>query len=196
MERPRAGSDAGPMAAPDTSTVSVSSTPTVFHPDPEMIRRALRRRSVATLSTVSPAGRPHAATVVYQLVDDTLFVSTHRMSRKARNVAAHPFAAVVVAVRRFPVGPPASVQFQGPATVIAHDDAEIIALVGAGRLDRITAHGELQLDGGCFLRVELPRRAVTYALGMPLWRVLRNPLDTQGEVHLTIDQPSASPGPR
>ena len=42
----------------------------------------------------------------------------------------------------------------------------------------------MELDGGCFLRLALPDRLVTYALGMSLWRVLRNPLDAAGEVAL------------
>ena len=128
----------------------------MFHPDPATIRRAIERRSVATLATVSAIGRPHAATVLYQCVDDALFVSTHRESRKARNVADHGVAAVTIAVRRLPIGPPASIQFQSSATVLANDDPEIIRLAAAGRLDRITGHGELDLDGGCFLRLALP----------------------------------------
>ncbi len=95
-----------------TAGATVVPTRTVFHPDPAKIRRAIERRSVATLATVSPTGRPHAATVLYQCVDDALFVSTDLASRKARNLADHGFAAVTIAVRRLPVGPPASIQFQ------------------------------------------------------------------------------------
>ena len=149
-----------------------------------MIRRAIERRSVATLATVSPTGRPHAATVLYQCVDDALFVSTDLASRKARNLADHDFAAVNIAVRRLPVGPPASIQFQTSVDVLANDDPEVVRLATAGRLDRVTAHGELARDGACFLRLALPARAVTYALGMSLWRVIRNPLDAAGEVDL------------
>jgi Pyridoxamine 5'-phosphate oxidase len=155
---------------------------TVFHPEPAMIRRAIERRSVATLATVSTSGRPHAATVLYQCVDDAVFVSTHRNSRKARNVADHGVAAMTIAVRRLPVGPPASIQFQSAATVLANDDSEIVRLAEVGRLDKITAHGELNLVEVCFLRVALPSRVSTYALGMSLWKAMRNPLDAAGEV--------------
>ena len=99
-----------------TTTTTVEPTPTVFHPDPASIRRAIERRSVATLATASATGRPHAATVLYQCVDDALFVSTHRDSRKARNIADHGVAAVTIAVRRVPIGPPASIQFQCSAS--------------------------------------------------------------------------------
>ena len=141
-----------------TTTTVTTPDPSIVHPDPATIRRAIERRSVATIATVSANGRPHAATVLYQCVDDALFVSTHRDSRKARNVADHGLAAMTIAVRRLPVGPPASIQFQSSAAVLANDDPEIVRLATAGRLDRITAHGEMDLDGGCFLRLALPAR--------------------------------------
>jgi hypothetical protein len=164
--------------------VTAEPAPTLFQPDPAAIRRRIERRSVATLATVSDRGRPHAATVLYQCVDDALFVSTHRESRKARNVAANGVAAVTIAVRRLPVGPPSSVQFQSRATVLANDDPEVVRLAAEGRLDKITSHGELDLEGGCVLRLALPARALTYALGMSLWHVMRHPLDIAGEVDL------------
>ena len=174
-----------------TTTSTIEPVRTVFHPDPAAIRRAIERRSVATLATVSASGRPHAATVLYQCVDDALFVSTDRDSRKARNVAAHGVAAVTIAVRRLPVGPPASIQFQCSAAVLANDDPEIVRLAAAGRLGRITGHGELDRDGACFLRLALPTRVATYALGMSLWRVMRNPLDAAGKATLDSNRPAA-----
>ena len=172
------------LDAMTTTTFPTDSTPTTFRPDPTTVRRTIGRRSVATLATVSAAGRPHAATVLYQLVDDALFVSTSRDSRKARNVADRGVAAVTIAVRRLPVGPPASIQFQSAADVLAADDPELARLASAGRLGRITSHGELDLAGGCFLRLSLPPRIVTYGLGMSLWRLMRTPLDAAGEAVL------------
>lgn len=179
-----------------TNTQTVAPTRTVFHPEPAMIRRAIQRRCVATLATVSTSSRPHAATVLYQCVDNALFVSTSRDSRKARNIAGHGVAAVTIAVRRLPVGPPASIQFQSAAAVVANDDPEIVHLAAAGRLDKITAHGELNLADACFLRLALPTRVVTYALGMSLWQAMRNPLDAAGEVDLTASHQPAATDPR
>ena len=176
-----------------TTTTSAKPTHHVFHPDPAMVRRAIERRSVATLATVSGKGRPHAATVLYQCVDDALFDSTHRESRKARNVADNGVAAVTIAVRRLPIGPPASIQLQSSAAVLTNDDPEVIRLATAGRLNRITAHGEMDIDGGCFLRLALPARVVSSALGMSLWRVIRNPLDAAGEVDLRTSRRSKDP---
>lgn len=170
--------------------------PTSIHPDPSTIRRLIERRSVATLATVSAATRPHAATVLYQLVDDALYVSTDRASRKARNVAERGTVAVAIAVRRLPVGPPSSIQFQTTAQVLASDDLHVVALAAAGRLDRVTSHGELDRSGGCFLRITLPERALTYGLGMSLWQLLRHPLDAAGEVALRTARPNlAAPQP-
>ena len=174
---------------------ATAETHTVFHPNPNKIRRAIERRSVATLATVSSTGRPHAATVLYQCVDDALSVSTHRHSRKASNIAHNGHAAMTIAVRRLPVGPPASIQFQTSAAVLDNDDPEVVRLATAGKLDRITAHGEMALDGGCFLRLALPAHAVTYALGMSLRHVFRHPLDAAGEVSLITDEPLAAPIP-
>ena len=175
-----------------TNTETATLNRTIFHPEPATVRRAIERRSVATLATVSTSGRPHAATVLYQCVDDVLFVSTDRDSRKARNIAAQGLAAVTIAVRRLPIGPPASIQFQSAATILANDDPEIVHLAGAGRLDKITAHGELQREGACFLRLALPTRIVTYALGMSLWQVIRNPLDAAGEVDVHATERAAT----
>ena len=180
------------MTTITTTHTNAPTTPdpasTLVHPDPATIRRAIERRSIATLATVSERGRPHAATVLYQCVDDALYISTSGGSRKARNVAETGAAAVNIAVRRLPIGPPASIQFQASAAVLAIDDPDVVGLAAAGRLDRITSHGELDLDGGCFLRVALPARLHTYALGMSLWRVIRNPLDIAGEVDLHTDR--------
>jgi hypothetical protein len=113
---------------------------------------------------------------LYQLVDDALWVSTHESSRKALNVAANPRVAVTIAVRRIPLGPPAAVHVQATASVVAVDDERVARLVNDGRLKRITSHGELELDGGCFLRIALPARVPIYGLGMSLRRFATDPL--------------------
>ncbi len=145
--------------------------------------RAIAKRSYATLATTSNAGRPHVAGVLYEYVDDALYVSTLRTSRKARNVAANPYAAVVVPIRRVPVGaPPSAVQFQGRAELLDAEGPEITTLVAAGRLGSITGHGELDLPEGCFIRVEVPARVHTYGLGMSLMTLVRDPLGAAGVV--------------
>lgn len=148
----------------------------------DIATRAIARHTYCTLATGST--RPHVAGVIYAAVDDALYVSTLRGSRKARNIAANPRVAVTIPIRRLPIGPPATVQFQGTAEVLAVDDPEVVALAAAGRLKPITGHGELELPDGCVLRIRPGRRLITFGLGMSLLRLIRDPLNTGGSVEL------------
>lgn len=162
-----------------TSTSAPLSTASAAHDDAAQLERtlrAIRRRSFAVLSTVSPAGFPHAAGIAYQAVDTTLYVSTIGASRKARNVAADERVALVIPVRRLPVGPPFTVQLQARATVLGADDPEITALVERGQLGKITAHGELEEPDGCFLRIVPNGPIHTYGIGVSALAVARDPL--------------------
>jgi hypothetical protein len=139
------------------------------------------------VATVSPAGRPHVAGVLYELVGTTMWINTTASSRKARNVAHGGHVGVVVPVRRVPAGgPPSAVQFQADAEVVAVDHPDVVRLVSERRLASITGHGELDLPGSCFIRVELPRRLHTYGLGMSLVSLIRNPLEAAGLVDLDV----------
>lgn len=173
-------------------------TTTTHHPDPSRIMKAIGKHSTCMLATVSPAGRPHVATVSYQLVADRLYISTTSTSRKALNVAAHSYVAVVIPVRRVPLGaPPSTIQFQATAALLAGNDPEIAKLVGERRFAAITGHGELDLPDGCFIRIDLPRRLLTYGLGMSLVELARHPLEGEGEVTLSIGrtaEPSVAGG--
>ena len=156
----------------------------VHRPDPAKVAAALRRRSFATLATTSPAGVPHVAGVLYEIAGDHLWLNTLRSSRKARNVAAGGRAALTIPIRRLPVGPPSSVQFQANAQVLAVDDPAVTSALSSGHLSSLTGHGELELPETCFIRVDLPGRLLTYGLGMSLWSVIRDPLAAAGDVHV------------
>ena len=140
------------------------------------IRRAIDRRSFAIVSTVSAAGHPHAAGVVYANDGLDLYVSTLRSSRKGRNVAANGRAAVVVPVRKLPIGPAFEVHFQAAATVFAVDDVTILELAGRGVLDDITKHGELDEPDSCIVRLRPTGRIHTYGIGVSVVAVARDPL--------------------
>lgn len=144
----------------------------------------MAKRSYAVLSTVSPAGFPHGAGVIFQAVGTTLYTSTILTSRKARNIQANPKVAITVPIRRLPVGPPSAIQFQGTATILDLDDPELRRLAQAGKLKAVTGHGELELPGGCFLRIEPGRRLHTFGLGMSLLSLIRDPLSAGGLVDL------------
>lgn len=151
---------------------------------PDAVLRLIRKRSFATLATTSPQGRPHVAGVLYDLVDRDLWISTDLASRKGRNIAANPRVAVAIPVRRLPVGPPSTIHFQATAQLVPHDDPLLRELAAAGRLPTVTKHGELDRPGGCFVRIGLPDRLLTYGLGMSLRQLIRNPLAAAGQASL------------
>jgi hypothetical protein len=153
-------------------------------PDRDAVIKALTKRSYAVLGTVSPAGHPHAAGVLYQAVGTTLYTSTLLSSRKARNIAANPRVGVTIPVRRLPVGPPSAIQFQGTASIVPLDDPELRRLADGGQLDAVTGHGELEMENGCFLRIEPTRRLHTFGLGMSLLAFIKDPLNAGGVVEL------------
>lgn len=152
--------------------------------DLDEVTKAMAKRSFCMLATVSPANRPLAAGVVYEAVGTTLYVSTDRSTRKARNIADNPHVGVNIPVRRMPVGPPALVQFQGVAKVLASDDPEIVELLEAGQLKGVTSHGELDRPDSCFLRITPARKINTFGLGMSLLKLIRDPLNGAGSVEL------------
>ena len=156
-----------------------TSTIETIHPEAEQaarVRKAIHSRGFAMVSTVSDAGFPHAAGVLYVPVGDELFVHTMRSSRKARNIAADGRVGVVVPVRRLPVGPPFTVQFQGRADVLAMDDPAIVALLDAGSLKKISSHGELDEPDGCFVRIRPTGVVHTYGIGVSALAVAKDPL--------------------
>lgn len=148
--------------------------------DPALVRKLVAKRSYAVLASVSPAGRPHAAGVLYAVVGDDLWVSTHRESRKGRNVATTPHVGITIPVRRLPLGPPSAVMAQARAEVVALDDPRVGRLVADGSLKGITSHGELDLPGGCFLRISPGSTVHTFGLGLSLWALARDPLAGEG----------------
>lgn len=162
-------------------------TATVLHqsratPQLADVERTIAKRAFCTLATVSPAGYPHAAGVIYVAVDEHLWISVERTSRKARNIAANPRVHVNVPVRRVPIGPPSSVHFAATAEIFPSDDPTVRQLADDGRIDAITGHGELDLPGGCFARITPANVLHTYGLGLPLRTLIRDPLHAAGRV--------------
>ena len=149
-----------------------------------VVRRAIARGSFCVLAT-SADGNPHAVGVLYQEIDGALYFATFQGSKKARDIRANPRVAVCIPVRKYPVGPPFCVQFEGRAEILAATDSAISALVRAGRLKRLTSHGELAEPRMCFLRVTPDPLVSTYGLGVPLLTLLRDPLRGSRRVELS-----------
>lgn len=166
------------------TTASPTASDRRANPELDQVMNAVARRSFCTLATASAANRPHVAGVLYVAEDNVLYVSTRRGSRKARNIAENPRVFVCIPVRRLPVGPPSTVQFAATADILMPDDPDLVRLLGTGRLKAITSHGELDLPDGCFLRITPGRTLHTYGLGLPLRRLIRDPLHASGTVEL------------
>lgn len=145
-------------------------------PTLNQVRKEIVRRSFCTLATAGADGAPHAVGINYAFVDGHLYLATGRLTKKVRNIRQNPRVAVFIPVRKYPMGPPWSIQFQGTATVLPHDDAEIAGLRKAGKLKNITRFGVMEKAGpdGCFLKVKPARKIHTYGLGIPLLTVLRD----------------------
>ena len=150
----------------------------------KIIRRAIERHSFGVLATASAANRPLAVGVLYAAVGRDIYISTLGGSVKARNVRENPRVALSIPVRRYPLAPPFSVQFQGTAELRSPDDPEIARLLAAGALKRITSHGELDPPDACFVRVVPGPRVATYGLGVPLRQLLRDPIHASRSVTL------------
>jgi hypothetical protein len=144
------------------------------------VTKALARKSFMTLATSSPAGRPHAAGVLFAAAGGNLYVNTNVKSRKARNVEGNPNVAVCIPVRRLPVGPPATIMFQGTATVLDRDDGPLRGLLDAGSLKPITSHGELDDPDNWFVKITPTGRVNTFGIGVSLRTLIRHPLATFG----------------
>lgn len=143
-----------------------------------IIAKALRKKTFATLATVSPAGRSHAAGVVYDFVDGALWIHTMQHGRKGENIATNPHVGVCVPYRRLPVGPPYTLHFQATAELVALDDPLATALYEAGRLDHIAGHGAMEMDGACFVRI-VPRGTMhSFGPGVAVLDLVRDPLNS------------------
>jgi len=140
------------------------------------VRRAIAANTFATLATTSPQGRPHVAGVIYDSVAGELWVNTMRSSRKARNVASNRHVAVCIPVRKLPMGPPYTLQFQATAELVDMDHPWVAELHRAGELAHVSAHGALDEPDGVFVRI-VPNGVVhSYGLGVNPLALIRDPL--------------------
>jgi general stress protein 26 len=149
------------------------------------VDKAFAKKSFMTLATSSDADRSHAAGVMYTAVDGVLYVGTNMNSRKARNIETNANVGVCIPVRRLPVGPPATIMFQGTAEALGRDDQALRSLLDSGRLKRLTSHGELEDPGNWFLKITPNGKVHTFGVGVPLITLLRHPLETIGSVELS-----------
>ncbi|MEM9612059.1 MAG: pyridoxamine 5'-phosphate oxidase family protein [Actinomycetota bacterium] len=159
---------------------TTSTTPTDPGDDERHRRRILAtiaRRSFCVVATTSSAGRPHAAGVVYDHHAERLWFHTRTDSRKGRNLAANPWAAVTIPFRRLPAGPPFTIHFQARAELLALDAPDVTAAIDAGALKGISGHGALDMPGSCFVRLAPVGSIHSYGPGARTLDLIRDPLN-------------------
>jgi len=143
---------------------------------PGRVWRTIERRSFCTLATSSASNEPHVAGVLYAVADRVLYLTTQTHSMKGRNLRDNARVGVCIPVRTYPVGPPFCVQFRGDAELLSPQDPDMVTLLKARRLKKITSHGELDDPDSGFVRVLPDRRISTYGIGVPLRTLVRDPI--------------------
>ena len=145
-----------------------------------LVRRAIRRKSFATLATVSPTGKAHVAGVIYSALDDELWVHTMLSSHKVRNIANNPSIGVCIVYRRLPVGPPFTIHFQAKASIVEIDSIQAKDRIATGKLKSITGHGALEIEGACFLQIRPGSSIHSFGPGVPTLDLIKDPIGSGG----------------
>ncbi len=160
-----------------TASTTASPTPAAADAHRRRILATIARKSFCVLASTSPAGRPHAAGVVYDHHDGSLWLHTKTDSRKAKNVAANPWVGVTIPFRRLPLGPPFTIHFQARAELVALDAPEAVAALDTGDLDGISGHGALDMPDSCFVRIQPQGSIHSYGPGARTIDLIRDPLN-------------------
>ncbi len=167
-------------------TTTQANAPQAADKQARRILRTIAKKHFCTIATVSAAGRPHSAGVVYDAVDTTLWIHAMRTSRKARNVETNPHAGITIPFRRMPAGPPFTIHFQASATLVSLDDPSAQRLIEQGQLRSITGHGALEMPDACFIRVQPTGSVHSYGPGAKIIDLIRDPLNNgAGSFQLT-----------
>lgn len=162
-------------------------------PEFDVVDRALRRRTFATLATVTNQGRPHATGVIYAISPPgeplRFYVTTNAINKKIANLRTNQDVAVVIPLpRRLRWLPPACVQFQGTAEVVDGDDPGALRAFRSTWFLRLILRTEHRIvaRGGriCFIRIRPDSVLFTYGFGMSLWSLRRHAGRGAGRVHV------------
>jgi hypothetical protein len=148
----------------------------------EQVWAEIRRQIFAVLSFVTAKGEARSAGIVYAVSGRELYIGTDRKSWKTRHIEGNPNVSLTVTIaKRIPFVPwikipPATVTFQGNASVLSLDQAP-------PDVQRALFRG-LELDAEsrertCVIRVQPLGEFVTYGVGVPLL-TMRKPEEARG----------------
>lgn len=146
----------------------------------DRLLKTIGKKSFCTMATTSEAGRSHSAGVVYVWTDGAMWIHASKASRKGRSVAVNPHVGICIPFRRMPVGPPYTIHFQGTAELVEMDAPEALALLDAGRLNKIAGHGALEMADAAFIKITPSGNAHSFGPGVKMLELIKNPLTSGG----------------
>lgn len=146
----------------------------------DKLKKIIAKKSFCTLATASKDGKPHVVGVIYKAVGLDLYIHAGIKSKKVRNIYENPRIAICIPVRKYPMGPPYCIQFQGTGEVFPINHPEIVRLFQEGKLKKI---GDIPQT--CFIRARPEQKIFTYGLGVPLRTILRHPEQGQKSVRIS-----------
>lgn len=155
------------------------------------LKNEIRKKNYGILSTISKDGRPHSTGILYAVSDEPfhLLLLTDKSSKKARNISRNPNVSFAIPIPRgfLRFIPPSSVQFQGKAEIIplSEDVKKAFSMSLVLRQTFSSAKATLdQPDGTCFIKITPDPIIFTYALGVPVMRLIKDPGSASGKVRI------------
>jgi len=162
----------------------------------QQVEKALRKRNLGALCTISEKGRSHLTLVMYAVSPPNLplkiYVCTGTITLKARDILAKPNISFLVPLtRRFPLNgiPPPYIQFYGTAKILKDtDEAAIHAFhLSSSRIVRggpKMVYDIVARTGGevCFICITPDPLIHTYGLGFSLLEFMKHIEQTSAKV--------------
>jgi predicted pyridoxine 5'-phosphate oxidase superfamily flavin-nucleotide-binding protein len=171
------------MTRRHVSTVGGAGPEGVLDAIRDHVWRALAKASFAVVGCVNPSGEPRSSGVVYKVIRGRMYVAVARDSWKARHIAANGRVTVTATVPRggalslvFPI-PPATITFQGRATVYPADSPQARSAIEQLK-SLLPEEGR---DSASIIEIVPEGAFVTYGIGVPLLK-LRDPVAARARV--------------
>ncbi len=153
----------------------------------EQVWNEIEKHFFAVLGMLTAKGEARTAGVVYVVRDRQIYIGTSKEAWKVRHVQQNPHVSVTVTIpKRIPFLPflpipPATITFQGQATVQQGDeiDREILDSLFKG----MEIDDQFVADS-CLIRIEPSGDFITYGVGVSM-KTMRNPEKAHGRVSVS-----------
>jgi len=148
------------------------------------VEKQLRRKNFGILSTVTPDGRAHSAGVAYGVSPlgspFCLYLISRPRLKKARNIKTNPNVSFTVPFPHYILRmvPPACVEFQGTAEILAINNPVARQVFNSTIVLRRSLEYDLKIGESIFIRITPAKKIFSWSLGANIWQLLRNPPNT------------------